>query len=154
MLAHLIGPVPVHSRIEDLLLDEQFDVVLLASHLINTPNPTQRQAFLRTCRRHVKPAGQVLAQWHPPEWFDALAPGTRREGNLGPLSGRLDVLTITDGLLTAEVSYRTPDEVWIQRFRARRLTDHELVEELRSAGLDSHRWLDPQRQWLSALPLT
>lgn len=95
-----------------------------------------------------------MAQWHPPEWFDSLSPDARREGNLGSDFGRLDVLAIADGLLTAEASYRILDKVWIQRFTARRLTDQELIEELRRAGLELQPWLDPERRWLNALPLT
>jgi SAM-dependent methyltransferase len=154
MLAHLTGAVPVHTRIEDLALDELFDVVLLASHLINNPSAERRHAFLQTCRRHAKPTGQVLVQWHPPEWFDTLAPGVRRDRNLGPLSTSLHVLAIANGLLTAEASYWTGDSVWTQRFIARRLTDQDLVGELRTASLELRRWLDPERRWLAALPLT
>ena len=154
MLAHLIGAVPVHGRIEDLMLDELFDVVLLAGRLINNPNSERRHAFLQTCRRHVKPTGQVVVQWWPPEWFDTLASGDRRDRDLGRLSSSLHVQAIANGLLTAEVCYWTGDKVWMQRFIARRLTDQGLVEELRSAGLDLQHWLDPERRWLNALPLT
>ena len=42
MLSHLSEARPVCCRIEDLRLDETFDVVLLASHLVNTPDPNLR----------------------------------------------------------------------------------------------------------------
>lgn len=152
MLAHVVDAVPVRGRIEDLALDRQFDVVLLASHLINTPDPRQRQAFLRACRRHLTPTGQVVAQWHPPEWFDRLSAGARHDGAIGEVLTRLDVLSSAEDLVTAEVSYRILDDVWIQRFTARRLTDEDLAEELRSADLELHGWLDPGRCWLDARP--
>ncbi|MGW4464199.1 class I SAM-dependent methyltransferase [Micromonospora sp. NPDC004704] len=154
MLARLRGVEPVAARIEDLRLNEHFDIVLLASHLINTASDEQRRLFLRTCRRHLGPGGQLVAQWHPPEWFDSLRVGTSREGVLGPVVGRLDVLDMADGLLTAETSYQIREDVWIQRFTARRLTDRELTDELRSAGLDQDQWLDDGRRWFTARRLS
>jgi 2-polyprenyl-3-methyl-5-hydroxy-6-metoxy-1,4-benzoquinol methylase len=44
----------VGSSIEELDLDERFDVVLLASHLINAPVP-QRTRLLESARRHLAP---------------------------------------------------------------------------------------------------
>jgi SAM-dependent methyltransferase len=49
MLAHVRGAETVCARIEDLALGRRFDLVLLASHLINSDPPT-RAAFLAACR--------------------------------------------------------------------------------------------------------
>ncbi|MFK3983372.1 class I SAM-dependent methyltransferase [Micromonospora sp. NPDC050397] len=150
MLAHLRQVEPVPARIEDLRLDRRFDVVLLASHLVNTPTDEQLRRFLVTCRHHLAPGGQLIAQWHPPRWFDALQVGAFREGDLGPVFGRLDVLDIAGDLLSGETSYRSGDDVWVQRFTARRLTEQRLTEELRRAGLGAPRWLDDAHHWFSA----
>ena len=51
MLAHIRTAELVCARIEDLALSRTFDVVLLASHLLNVPDTGIRQALLRTCAR-------------------------------------------------------------------------------------------------------
>src|ERR1700748_2190276 len=50
MLAHVRGAETVCARIEDLSLDRRFDVVLLASHLINADDDAVRSAVLARCR--------------------------------------------------------------------------------------------------------
>jgi hypothetical protein len=62
-------------RIEDLWLGRRFDAVLLASHLINTPDEAARQSLLVSARRHLADAGRVLVEWHPPQWFETAAHG-------------------------------------------------------------------------------
>lgn len=60
MLAHIRRAETVCSPIQRLDLDRRFDVVLLASHLINAPDGELRHELLRTCRRHLADAGCVL----------------------------------------------------------------------------------------------
>lgn len=67
MLAHLHAATPILGDIEGIHLNERFDVVLLASNLVNTPDAEERQQFLAAAARHVKPSGRVLMEWHPPE---------------------------------------------------------------------------------------
>jgi SAM-dependent methyltransferase len=69
MLAHIRAAELVCARIQDLALGRTFDVVLLASHLLNVPDAGIRQALLRTCARHLAAAGCVIIQHHPPQWF-------------------------------------------------------------------------------------
>lgn len=45
--------------------------MLLASNLLNTDSDALRQAFLTAAARHLEPGGPLIAQWRPPEWFDA-----------------------------------------------------------------------------------
>ena len=59
MLAHVRDAETVCGPIEELALDRRFDVVLLASHLVNADPPT-RAAFLAACRRHVAEAAHLL----------------------------------------------------------------------------------------------
>jgi 2-polyprenyl-3-methyl-5-hydroxy-6-metoxy-1,4-benzoquinol methylase len=79
MLAHLMGLPVTCSPIESLRLDEAFDVVLLASTLLNA-EAGQRRAFLATCRYHLPDDGVAVFQYHPPAWFEAFpnAPGKVR----------------------------------------------------------------------------
>jgi SAM-dependent methyltransferase len=78
MLAHVRGAETVHARIEDLTLGRRFDLVLLASHLINTDDTAARIALLAACRRHVADDGSVIIQQHAPGRFDAAVPERRR----------------------------------------------------------------------------
>jgi SAM-dependent methyltransferase len=150
MLARVTGAALVRSDIETLELTARFDAVLLASHLLNTPDRERRAAFLRTARRHLAVGGRVIAQWHPPEWFDTVTPGPGRTVDLGPLTSRLDVLSYAGGLLTAVASYRAGEATWTHHFTAARLDDTALAAELARAGLGLDRFLDPGRHWLSA----
>jgi len=53
MLAHVRGARTVAARIDGLELAELFDVVVLASHLVNVPDDDLLAAFLATCASHV-----------------------------------------------------------------------------------------------------
>lgn len=156
MLSHLRNAVPVQAQIQALRLDERFDVVLLASHLVNTPDGVERQRLLATAARHVKPSGRVVIEWHPPEWFDGLARGERSHGSMDGFLVELFVHDLDAGLLTATVVYRRGDEKWTQDFQARRLTRPDLANEVRRVGLemadhltDDHRWVNARWQGLS-----
>src|SRR6266545_1317215 len=73
MLARVADLPTACSPIETLRLDRTFDVILLASTMLNT-DTVQRHAFLVTCRRHVDPRGVVVIQQSAPSWFDTVAP--------------------------------------------------------------------------------
>ncbi len=94
----------------------------------------------------------LIAQWHPPAWFDALVAGEARTAPLGDITGSLDPLSIVDGVLTAEMVYRSGSDVWTQRFTARRLTIGELHRDLAASGLRFDRWLSADRHWFTARP--
>ena len=135
MLAAVRSARTHRARIEDLDLAERFDVVLLASHLVNTPDPALRRALLAASRRHLADGGRVLLQWHEPAWFDGLSPGARLDGTIGPLSSSLEVHDLADGVVSATVTYRDAARVWTQDFRAARLSAAELEDALEEAGL-------------------
>jgi Arc/MetJ family transcription regulator len=56
-------------------------------------------------------------------------------------------------LITGEMEY--VGEGWrdVHSFSARLLTEGELDEELRAAGLQRMRFLDEKRAWIEAVPL-
>lgn len=87
MLAHVRKAATVLCTIEDVRLPERFDAVLLASFLINTPDASQRTAFFTAARHHLATGGEVLMQWHPPEWFDSLTPGGTYHGGVATRRG-------------------------------------------------------------------
>jgi SAM-dependent methyltransferase len=137
------------SPIEDLDLAERFDLVLLASHLVNTPDDGLRRALLAAARRHLAERGRVLLQWHEPAWFDGLAAGTTTEGDLGPFATRLEVHERSGPLLTATVTYRDGDDAWSQSFTALQLERQQLAADLGAAGLALEP-AEPAPSWLLA----
>jgi SAM-dependent methyltransferase len=150
MLAHVRGAETVRARIEDLALDRRFEGVLLASHLINTDDIPARTAILAACRRHVADDGGVIIQQHAPGWFATAADADNaRDGIIFRLR---DVSRPAPNLVSATVEYVDGDEVWTQKFTARRLNDIELAAVLAEAGLRLDRYLTEDRAWLRAVP--
>jgi hypothetical protein len=127
--------------------------VLLASHLVNTPSDETLRALLATATRHVKQGGQVLIQWHPPEWFDGLTVGATTAGQLGAFRVTLSVHDLREGLLDATVTYLRDAVTWQQRFTARRLTYSAMDQALSESGLVHVEVLTDDYSWLSAKPL-
>ena len=150
MLAHVHCAETVCARIEDLALGRRFDVVLLASHLINTDDIPTRTAFLAACRRHLADDGGVIIQQHAPGWFAAAADA---ENTRDGMTFRMrDVSRPAPNLVSATVEYVDGDQVWTQTFTARRLDDTELAAVLADAKLRLDRYLTDDRSWLRAVP--
>jgi hypothetical protein len=150
MLAHVRGAEAVRARIQDLALGRRFDAVLLASHLVNTPDRDLRAGFLRACRAHVRDGGQVVLQRHPPAWFDEAAEGERTTGGV---TFRLrDLARPGPGLLAATVEYRVGERVWTQTFTTERLDDAALAAALAGAGLAVDAYLTGDGSWVRAVP--
>lgn len=153
MLALVRRAQPHLGEIEGLELGERFDAVLLASHLINSPETATRLAFLETASRHVRSGGRLILQWHPPEWFDGLEVGRSYVGTAGPFTTVLMVSGMDGGLLTAAVTYEDGPERWTQEFRARRVTLDDLSGELRRTGFHAPGTVHGQPGWLTAVRL-
>jgi SAM-dependent methyltransferase len=151
MLAHVRGAETVRAVIEDLRLGRLFDVVLLASHLVNVPDDAIRRGLLGTCARHVAPHGCVIIQQHPPAWFDSAGPSeqTSPEG----ITFRLrDVTRPGPGLVAATVVYEAGSRIWTQSFTARQLSDEFLRACLQDAGLALAAYVTDDHAWLRAVP--
>ena len=95
--------------------------MLLASHLVNTPDAGARAALLGAAARHVAAHGVLVAQWNPPDWFARLRPGGRYTGALGEVGTELEVLALTPDAVEAVVRYSAEGLRWEQWFRAARL---------------------------------
>jgi len=150
MLAHVHGAETVCARIEDLALGRRFDVVLLASHLINADDTAVSRAFLAACARHVAAAGSVIIQQHAPGWFAAAADAESiRDGIIIRVR---DVSRPGPDLVSATMEYVDGDRVWTHAFTARRLDDAGLTALLAQSGLRLDRYLTETRSWLRAVP--
>jgi SAM-dependent methyltransferase len=150
MLARIRGAGTVRARIQELRLGRRFDVVLLASFLVNTPDRELRRGFLTTCREHVRDQGCVLVQRHEPAWFDEAAEGERTSGGI---TFRLRDLTRPGpGLLAATVEYRVGERRWTQSFTAERVDDERLAAALAEVGLAVDAYLTADGSWVRAVP--
>ena len=153
MLEH-VHRARVHvGEVAGLRLGERFDVVLLASHLVNTADDGLRSELLGTAAEHLAPGGRLLAQWHPPAWFDGLRAGEVAAGVMGEVRSRFTVRGLADGLLSATVEYSIGESSWVQPFRARRLTGRDLEVALSRAGLRRVDLLPGAADWFGAGPL-
>ena len=150
MLAHVHGAETITAPIQTLDLGRRFDVVLLASFMVNTADDALRQGLLRACRRHVRDDGQVLLERHAPAWFEEAAEGeTAKEG----ITFRLrDLERPGPGLLSATTEYQVGARLWTQSFTARRLDDDELGAVLADAGLALDAYLTGDGSWVRAVP--
>jgi len=157
MLAHVRGARTVLARIDGLDLGVRFDVVVLASHLVNVPDDDLLAAFLATCARHVRATGCVVIQRHPVSWFDTLA-ASRRSRPVG--DGGEPITFVLDGisrpapdLVAATAEYLVGDRHWTQTFVARRLDDAGLRSALTAVGLRlDDAYLTDDGGWVQARP--
>lgn len=149
MLAHVTGAQIIVASIEGLDLGRRFNAVLLCSHLINTADVHQREAFVATCARHVRTGGCVVIERHEPAWFDTV---TESSAEHDGIRYRLrDVSRPGPDLLSAMVEYRVGSKVWTQSFTAARVDDDVLGDLLARNGLAVDRYLDDDRSWVRAV---
>ncbi|MFH9426138.1 class I SAM-dependent methyltransferase [Streptomyces sp. NPDC017529] len=152
MLRRIKGARTVHSSIEGLNLGEQFDVVLLASHLLNTAEPTSRDAMLRSCRRHVADAGQVLVERQGEDWYGPRkAPVGRERAGI-----RMRIVSAdrsVPGVSDVRIEYEIDGMRWTHSFRARDVPDAMLERMLAAAGLRLVRYLTEDHSWVEAVPV-
>lgn len=152
MLACIQGAETVRAKIQDLRLGRRFDVVLLASFLVNVADRGLRRRFLERCRDHVREEGCVLVQRHPPAWFDEAAEGERSSG--GIIFRLRDLSRPGPGLLAATVDYQVGERVWTQTFTAERVGDKDLEAALGEAGLAVDAYLTGDGSWVRAVPVS
>ncbi|WP_439677862.1 class I SAM-dependent methyltransferase [Embleya sp. MST-111070] len=149
MLDRVRGAKTVLSTIEDLRLDERFDVVLLGSYLVHQAEAEVRKAMLDTCRNHVADDGVVLIQREGRGWHDELP-----RVNEHP-RGAVHILAaepIGDGVNAMRIEYDFDGMRWAHEFRSRPLTDPEFEAALAESDLVVDAYLDEHRTWVRALP--
>ena len=143
--------VPVHAGIESLALDASFDIALLASGLVNHPDPALRAAFLGAARRHLRPGGRLFVQRHDPAWLRTAQAGSGR----GDGPWRIEVEAAErdgDGDRVAmTIRYGEADaRAWRHSFVAEALDDAAVERALAAAGFAAPAWLGARRRWIEA----
>ena len=150
MLARVDGLSVTRSPIESLRLAGKFDVVLLASGMLNSP-PESRRAFLETCRYHLADDGVAVFQYSPPGWFAAFASAPRERERDG-ITFVIRESRRTPPTMSCEVEYRADGRTWTQAWTCYEIRDAELTADLDAAGLTFGRWLTEDQAWFTARP--
>ncbi|MEV4231764.1 class I SAM-dependent methyltransferase [Streptomyces bobili] len=150
MLDRVRGARRVCGPIEDLELDETFDVVLLASFLVHAGDEEVRRGMLRTCDRHVAEGGCVLFQREGEDYHTDLP---RERVDPGGFTTRiLSAEPVGDGVDSVRAEYVFPDAIWTQTFRSRPLTKEQFEQALaEEAGLRVDRYLTEDGTWVRAV---
>jgi SAM-dependent methyltransferase len=143
------GIEPVLSSIETLSLDRRFDAVLLASHLINHPDPNARQGFVSCARAHLRAGGTFFIQRHNPEWLRSVQPGPA--GQVRGIFVNVEDVSRDEEVVHMTLRYELSNQVWRQSFSAVCLSETHVEELLVNAGFAEVRWQGSQRQWATAI---
>jgi len=151
MLERVRGARTIRVPIENLRLDETFDVVLLASFLVHAGDEEVRRGLLRTCVRHVAADGCVLIQREGEDYHTDLP---RERVDPSGFTVRIrSAEPVGDGVNEVRAEYEFPDATWTQTFLARPLTKERFEEALAEAGLRVDRYLTQDRVWVRAVPV-
>ncbi len=148
MLDRVRGARTLCSPIEDLDLDETFDVVMLASFLVHAGEAEVRRALLRTCVRHLAAGGCVLIQREGEDWHRDLP----RE-RVDPSGFTVRIVSAEpagDGVNSVYAEYEFPDATWTQTFLSRPLTKEQFEGALAEVGLRVDTYLTEDRTWVRA----
>jgi len=143
------GASRVLSDIESLNLDRRFDVVLLASCLINHPASDIRYAFVATARRHLGKRGCLLLERHDPARLRGMQPGPI--GPLGDMAMSVEAARRTGDVVEMTLRYEIAGNIWRHSFAVAALDKAEIEALLSQSGLGSFVWSGTRNRWLSAV---
>lgn len=142
------GVEAVQSSIEDLELSTTFDIVLLASHLINHPSAQLRGAFARCARRHLKVGGLFVLMRHSPDWLMSVQVGP--VGQARGVAMHVEAVSREAELVHMTLRYQLSSQVWRQSFSTVSLSESDVEQLLLSAGFSGIRWQGCKRLWAVA----
>lgn len=149
MLARSPDLPTVCSAIESLRLDREFDVVLLASTLVNA-SPGTRRAFLATVRRHLRDDGIAVFQQNPPDWFDRLPDAEPVRDDPGGIRRIIRTARWEPPCMHVEIEYQVGGNSWTHAWDSYQIGEQELDRDLAAAGLRFGGWLTGDRSWFTA----
>jgi SAM-dependent methyltransferase len=139
------------SSIESLRLDRKFDVVLLASNMINT-DPATRAQFLATVRHHLAGDGVALFQQRPPSWFETFENAPPVRDDPGGIRYLIRSARWEPPRMSATIEYQADGSVWTHAWTLYQIGDGELAADLAAAGLRLGDWLTDDHAWFTAHP--
>jgi SAM-dependent methyltransferase len=148
MLAALPPSVrPVQATIESLALDESFDVVLIASHLINHPHAAMRAAFAAVAHRHLAAEGTLFIQRFDDIWL--------RKARVGEYGRAGDALVSVEAVHHAQAEervsmtlrYDLSGQSWQHAFTVAPLSTEDVEAIVAPHGLRVTNWLGEKMTW-------
>ena len=110
MVARILDLPTVCSPIQSLRLGQAFDVVLLASNLVNA-DPGTRRGFLATVRHHLAGDGVAVFQQFPPDWFETVQHAEPVSDGLGGIRCITRLARLDPPRLHAKVEYQADGNV-------------------------------------------
>jgi SAM-dependent methyltransferase len=149
MLARNPDLPTICSPIDALRLDQTFDVVLLASTMINA-DPATRRGFLATVRHHLSDDGIAVFQQNPPDWFETVEHAEPVRDDPGGIRRIIRSARWDPPRLRAEIEYQVGDNVWTHAWTSYQLTDQQITSDLAAAGLRFGDWLTDNHAWFTA----
>lgn len=151
MLARSPDLPTVHSPIQSLRLDRTFDVVLLASNMINT-DPVTRQGFLATVRHHLHDDGIAVFQQNPPGWFETFDDAEPVRDDPGGIRRVIRSARREPQRMHVEIEYQVGGSVWTHAWTSYQISDRELADDLAAASLRFGGWLTDDHAWFTGRP--
>ena len=147
MLNNITGASLVLSDIESLRLGRTFDVVTLASYLLNSPLPETRTAFLETVGAHLATDGVALFAVNPPAILESRV-GILRDDDECTVG--ISEFEVDGSLISMTLTYRMGEQDWSHSFDTQYLPEDEIRELLDSHGLRFSTWMHERQSWFSA----
>lgn len=150
MLATLPESVAaIHTSIEALSVEPDFEVALLASYLFNLPTKQARERLTHSVRRNLQPKGEFILQVHSEKLlFDVdESKITTADG----ITSRVSDYTKISNTVSMKVHYVVGTEEWTHSFQAQVLSFDEIKAELTNAGFSRVSWVDEPNGWISAI---
>jgi SAM-dependent methyltransferase len=151
MLARSPDLPTVCSPIQSLRLDRRFDVVLLASTLINA-DPVVRQRFLATVRHHLHDDGIAVFQQSPPDWFETFADAESARDDPRGIRRIIRSARWEPPRMHVEIEYQVGGNLWTHAWTSYQISDKELAGNLAAASLRLGGWLTDDHAWFTARP--
>jgi SAM-dependent methyltransferase len=151
MLARSPDLSTVYSPIRSLRMDRKFDVVLLASTMINV-DPVTRQGFLATVRHHLHDDGIAVFQQNTQDWFGPVAGAKAIRDDPGGIRRIIRSARWEPPRMHVEVEYQVGGNVWTHAWTNYQISDKELADNLAAASLQLGDWLTDDHAWFTARP--
>jgi 2-polyprenyl-3-methyl-5-hydroxy-6-metoxy-1,4-benzoquinol methylase len=151
MLARSPGLPTVYSPIRSLRMDRRFDVVLLASTMINV-DPVTRQGFLATVRHHLHDDGIAVFQQNTQDWFGPVTAAKAVRDDPGGIRRIIRSARWEPPCMHVEVEYQVGGNVWTHAWTNYQISDKELAGNLAAASLRLGDWLTDDHAWFTARP--
>jgi SAM-dependent methyltransferase len=138
----------VQSKVEALDLEKRYDIVLLASHLINHPDAEVREAFVRCAKRHLNAEGRFVVKRHSVAWLESAKVGLA--GEAGGSAVHIEAVDREAGVVHMRLRYELGVQTWSHSFSTTPLSEAEVETLLSRHGFRAVWWVGKNRLWAVA----